>query len=126
MSSRNADVVSAAGGEVDVSFGVVGLLDAGVHFRAVEQAAAAIELRDVYEFPRDELALLGVESVLLFFAEGKGFAEGFVFIRRRDEAELFIELRGMVAVAADDPENELGEIPVHINSFSFFGGFVMG
>ena len=71
MGPRNADMVGAAVGQIDIAFGVVGLLDTGVHFGAVEEAAEAVEFRDVDELPLHELLVLVVEPVLLLFPEGE-------------------------------------------------------
>ena len=91
-------MVGAAVGQIDIAFGIVGLLDAGVHFRAVEQAAEAVELRDIDEFPLYELLVLVVEPVLLLLPESPGFSKGLFFVVGGDQAELFVKLRGMVCL----------------------------
>jgi hypothetical protein len=48
-----------------------------------------------------------VEPVLLFFTNDQGLPECFFFVNGIDQAKLFIELGGMVAIPADDPENDL-------------------
>jgi hypothetical protein len=49
-----------------------------------------------------------VEVVLFGEADGGCFFEGFVLVAGGDKAKLFVELRGVVSIAADDPENDLG------------------
>ena len=95
-------MVGVAVGQVDIGVGVVGLLDTGVHFCAVEQAAEAVELGDIDKFPLHELLFVVVEAILFFFADGPGLFERFVFIVGGDQAELLVELRGMPTFAADD------------------------
>jgi hypothetical protein len=102
-----ADVFRPAMDKVDVRFGVVGLLDTGVHLGAVEQAAELVELGHVDELPLYELLFVVVEVVLFAQADGRGLFKSLTFVGCRDEAELFVKLRGVVAFAANDPENDL-------------------
>lgn len=81
-------MIGPAVGEVDICFGVVGLLDAAIHLRAVEEAAQAIQFRYIDELPLDELLVVVVEVVLLLTADRQRFFESFVFVPGGYEPEL--------------------------------------
>ena len=100
-------------GKFYVALGIIRLLDPGIHFGAVQEAAELVQLGHIDELPLHELLLLVIESVLLPFTDDHGLPECFFFISGVDQAKLFVELWGMVAIPADDPENDLGKIPVH-------------
>lgn len=113
MGTAGADMFRQVIGMIDIRLGVIGLLDPRIHLRTVEQSAEKIEFRDIDEFPLDQLLFVVVEPILFTMADGHGFFEGLFGIMRGDETQLFIELRSVVSFAADDPENDLAEIPVH-------------
>ena len=124
---RNAakpDMVGFLVGELNIPVRVVRLLDTGVDFGAIQQAAQFIELCNIDEFPLYELLFMVVKAILFFFADEHGFLKGFLFIISGDKTELFVELWRMLSFSADDPENDLTKIPVHslvftqVNNFS--------
>jgi hypothetical protein len=100
-------------GELDKELGVVGLLYPGVEFRAIQQSAQFVQFGNVDELPSDELLFLVVEPFLFFFPEVDGLGEGDLFVGGADQAQLFVELRGVLSFTADDPEYQFAEIPVH-------------
>lgn len=107
------DMVGFFIGELDIPVRVVCLLDAGINFGAIQQAAQFIELRHIDEFPLHKLLLMVVKAVLFLFPDEHGFFKGFLFIVGSDETKLFVELWGVLPFSADDPENDFTKIPVH-------------
>jgi hypothetical protein len=121
VGAAEPDMVGPAVDELDIGIGVIRLLDAGIHFRAVEEPTQLIHLGDIDKFPLDKLFVIVIEPVLFSFPDIPGLFEGFEFVVCGDETELFVKLGSMTAVPADDPENDLTKIPVHIYSFYILG-----
>src|SRR5579872_979261 len=108
-----ADMAGAPVCQLDVSFGIVRLLDAGIHLRAIEHIVETIQLADIDEFPLDQLSVMVVEPVLFLFPKLNGFRKRLLFVVCCDQAELFVKLRRVPAFTADDLKDDLGKIPVH-------------
>jgi hypothetical protein len=99
--------------EINIGIGIVYFINSGIELRTVDQIVQVVKLGYVYELPADQLLTVVPEAVLTRLTDGNGLVEGFGFVTRGYEPELLVELGGVVAGAAYDPENDLGQIPFH-------------
>ena len=93
--------------ELNIMIGIIRLVDAGIYFCAVHEPADLIQLGYIDELPLHDLLFVIEETILLFFPNEHGFAECFLFVIGNDQTKLLVKLGGMVAIPADDPENDL-------------------
>jgi len=93
---------------VKVTVGILSFLNTAVQLGPVDQFTKLVQFADTDKLPLHQLQLLVIKNFFFLHAHTVGFVIGFFPAACLNEAELFIELGGVLAIAADDAEDQFG------------------